>query len=107
MGLGTKGGKHRDHSPDAAAAVRPYRRAGAAATMRGTPDAGAGQARSPKGGGRNPGGRRAADGGRRPGPDSGLTQAAGSLAKVFGWYDNEWGHTCRLADLAAIVGERL
>ncbi len=39
--------------------------------------------------------------------DSGLTQAAGSLAKVFGWYDNEWGYTCRLVDLAAIVGERL
>jgi len=39
--------------------------------------------------------------------DSGLTQAAGSLAKVFGWYDNEWGYACRLADLAAIVGERL
>jgi glyceraldehyde 3-phosphate dehydrogenase len=39
--------------------------------------------------------------------DSGLTQAAGSLAKIFGWYDNEWGYTCRLADLAAIVGEQL
>ena len=39
--------------------------------------------------------------------DSGLTQAAGSLAKVFGWYDNEWGYTCRLADLAAIVGAQL
>ena len=39
--------------------------------------------------------------------DSGLSQAAGSLAKVFGWYDNEWGYTCRLADLAVIVGERL
>jgi glyceraldehyde 3-phosphate dehydrogenase len=39
--------------------------------------------------------------------DSGLTQAAGNLAKVFGWYDNEWGYTCRLADLAVIVGERL
>jgi glyceraldehyde 3-phosphate dehydrogenase len=39
--------------------------------------------------------------------DSGLTQAAGSLAKVFGWYDNEWGYTCRLADLAAIVGQLL
>jgi glyceraldehyde 3-phosphate dehydrogenase len=37
--------------------------------------------------------------------DSGLTQAAGSLAKVFGWYDNEWGYACRLADLAAVVGE--
>src|SRR5208282_1771837 len=31
--------------------------------------------------------------------DSGLTQAAGTLIKVFGWYDNEWGYTCRLADL--------
>jgi glyceraldehyde 3-phosphate dehydrogenase len=39
--------------------------------------------------------------------DSGLTQAAGSLAKVFGWYDNEWAYTCRLADLTAIVGAQL
>jgi glyceraldehyde 3-phosphate dehydrogenase len=36
--------------------------------------------------------------------DSPLTEAAGSLVKVFGWYDNEWGYTCRLADLAALVG---
>jgi glyceraldehyde 3-phosphate dehydrogenase len=39
--------------------------------------------------------------------DSGLTQAAGRLTKIFGWYDNEWGYTSRLADLAVIVGERL
>jgi glyceraldehyde 3-phosphate dehydrogenase len=39
--------------------------------------------------------------------DSPLTQAAGTLVKVFGWYDNEWGYTCRLADLAALVGARL
>jgi glyceraldehyde 3-phosphate dehydrogenase len=39
--------------------------------------------------------------------DSPLTQASGTLAKVFGWYDNEWGYTCRLADLAALVGGRL
>jgi glyceraldehyde 3-phosphate dehydrogenase len=39
--------------------------------------------------------------------DSGLTQAAGKLAKVFGWYDNEWGYACRLADLTAIVGGQL
>jgi glyceraldehyde 3-phosphate dehydrogenase len=39
--------------------------------------------------------------------DSGLTQAAGTLVKVLGWYDNEWGYTCRLADLTAIVGGRL
>jgi glyceraldehyde-3-phosphate dehydrogenase/erythrose-4-phosphate dehydrogenase len=31
----------------------------------------------------------------------------GTLVKVFGWYDNEWGYTCRLADLAALVGGRL
>jgi glyceraldehyde 3-phosphate dehydrogenase len=39
--------------------------------------------------------------------DSGLTQSAGNLVKIFGWYDNEWGYTCRLADLAAIVGSQL
>jgi glyceraldehyde 3-phosphate dehydrogenase len=36
--------------------------------------------------------------------DSELTQAAGVLVKIFGWYDNEWGYTCRLVDLARIVG---
>ena len=39
--------------------------------------------------------------------DSGLTQAAGTLVKVFGWYDNEWGYTSRLVDLAALVGGKL
>jgi glyceraldehyde 3-phosphate dehydrogenase len=24
---------------------------------------------------------------------------SGSLAKVFGWYDNEWGYSCRLVEL--------
>ena len=38
--------------------------------------------------------------------DSGLTQASGTLVKVFGWYDNEWAYSCRLADLAALVGTR-
>ena len=31
--------------------------------------------------------------------DSKLTMASGRLAKVFGWYDNEWGYSCRLVDL--------
>lgn len=31
--------------------------------------------------------------------DASLTQAHGQLAKVFGWYDNEWGYTNRLLDL--------
>jgi len=39
--------------------------------------------------------------------DSPLTQASGTLVKIFGWYDNEWGYTCRLADLAALVGGQL
>jgi len=39
--------------------------------------------------------------------DSGLTQASGNLVKIFGWYDNEWGYTCRLVDLAALVGDSL
>jgi glyceraldehyde 3-phosphate dehydrogenase len=36
--------------------------------------------------------------------DSKLTMANGSLVKVFGWYDNEWGYSNRLVDLALIVG---
>jgi len=35
--------------------------------------------------------------------DSGLTMASGTFAKVFGWYDNEWGYSCRLVDLVAKV----
>ena len=31
--------------------------------------------------------------------DSKLTMARGKLVKVFGWYDNEWGYSCRLVDL--------
>ena len=36
--------------------------------------------------------------------DSELTMTDGSLAKVFGWYDNEWGYSCRLVDLVTLVG---
>ena len=31
--------------------------------------------------------------------DSDLTMAHGNAVKVFGWYDNEWGYSCRLVDL--------
>jgi glyceraldehyde 3-phosphate dehydrogenase len=33
--------------------------------------------------------------------DSKLTMARGNLVKVFGWYDNEWGYSCRLVDLVS------
>jgi glyceraldehyde 3-phosphate dehydrogenase len=39
--------------------------------------------------------------------DSPLTKTNGNLAKVFGWYDNEWGYSCRLVDLTLLVGEQL
>ncbi|WP_340384404.1 type I glyceraldehyde-3-phosphate dehydrogenase [Streptomyces sp. SS7] len=37
--------------------------------------------------------------------DPALTQANGTLATVFGWYDNEWGYTNRLLDLTALVAD--
>ena len=39
--------------------------------------------------------------------DSKLTMANGTMVKVFGWYDNEWGYSCRLVDLVAKVGATL
>jgi glyceraldehyde 3-phosphate dehydrogenase len=44
--------------------------------------------------------------------DAALTEVkpsggAGSLVKVFGWYDNEWGYANRLVELAAFVGSKL
>jgi glyceraldehyde 3-phosphate dehydrogenase len=37
--------------------------------------------------------------------DLALTQSLGGrLVRVVAWYDNEWGHACRLADLLELVG---
>ncbi|MDA0256985.1 MAG: type I glyceraldehyde-3-phosphate dehydrogenase [Chloroflexi bacterium] len=30
----------------------------------------------------------------------------GGMAKTIGWYDNEWGYACRIADLCALFAER-
>ncbi len=39
--------------------------------------------------------------------DSDLTMANGNLLKVFSWYDNEWGYSCRLVDLVEKIGASL
>ena len=40
--------------------------------------------------------------------DSALTMViGGTMAKVMAWYDNEWGYSCRVADLTALVAESL
>ena len=37
--------------------------------------------------------------------DSELTMSMGTLVKVLGWYDNEWGYSNRLVDLVLHVGK--
>ena len=39
-----------------------------------------------------------------PAFDAELMMARGRMAKVIGWYDDEWGYANRLAELAAVVG---
>jgi glyceraldehyde 3-phosphate dehydrogenase len=39
--------------------------------------------------------------------DSGLTKVLGNQVKVVGWYDNEWGYSCRLSDLIVHIGGTL
>ena len=39
--------------------------------------------------------------------DAGLTMSMGTLVKVLGWYDNEWGYSCRLVDTTMHVGRSL
>jgi glyceraldehyde 3-phosphate dehydrogenase (phosphorylating) len=39
--------------------------------------------------------------------DSELTMVNGNLVKVFGWYDNEWGYSCRLVDLVAKIAKTM
>jgi glyceraldehyde 3-phosphate dehydrogenase len=39
--------------------------------------------------------------------DALLTMTQGNQVKVVGWYDNEWGYSSRLADLAALMAGRI
>src|SRR5262249_54354217 len=39
--------------------------------------------------------------------DAGMTKVLdGNLAKVVSWYDNEWGYSCRVVDLAAFLAKK-
>jgi glyceraldehyde 3-phosphate dehydrogenase len=35
-----------------------------------------------------------------------LVTDGGAMVKVLAWYDNEWGYSCRLADLARLVADK-
>jgi glyceraldehyde 3-phosphate dehydrogenase len=39
--------------------------------------------------------------------DGGSTMANGHMVKVLGWYDNEWGYSCRLADVVELMAQTL
>ena len=39
--------------------------------------------------------------------DASLIMVNDNMIKVVGWYDNEWGYSCRLAEFANFVGKRL
>jgi len=38
--------------------------------------------------------------------DPGLTYTAETMIKVLAWYDNEWGYSCRVVDLAKIMASK-
>ncbi len=40
--------------------------------------------------------------------DAELTKSMGpKFVKVISWYDNEWGYSCRIGDLAVIIGSKM
>ncbi len=36
-----------------------------------------------------------------------IKRSKGGMLRVFGWYDNEWGFSCRMLDVARIMGEQM
>ena len=43
---------------------------------------------------------------RRPALHQVLGKEASTFAKIVTWYDNEWGYSCRTADLAAMMASK-
>jgi len=39
--------------------------------------------------------------------DGKLTNAMGDLIQIAAWYDNEWGYSCRLADLTTMIASKI
>jgi glyceraldehyde 3-phosphate dehydrogenase len=39
--------------------------------------------------------------------DGKLTNAIGDMIQIAAWYDNEWGYSCRLADLTQMVASKI
>jgi glyceraldehyde 3-phosphate dehydrogenase len=39
--------------------------------------------------------------------DAKLTKVIGDQVKIVGWYDNEWGYSNRLVDIAVLVASKL
>jgi len=37
--------------------------------------------------------------------DSGMTKTMGKMAKIFVWYDNEWGYSNRMVDVLELMGK--
>jgi glyceraldehyde 3-phosphate dehydrogenase len=35
------------------------------------------------------------------------TMVIENMVKVFAWYDNEWGYSCRIVDLANYVASKM
>ncbi|XNZ01107.1 type I glyceraldehyde-3-phosphate dehydrogenase [Micrococcus luteus] len=39
--------------------------------------------------------------------DAPLTKSIGQTVKIIGWYDNEYGYTCQLIDLTALIASKI